>query len=62
MLLGDVVERALSKLGISEEKVSKWLGRPCGCPERKEKLNTLHLWALRVLAGKKDSLDELDDG
>lgn len=45
LLLGDAVEAALSKIGITKELVSEWMGRPCSCPEKKEKLNNLHRWA-----------------
>lgn len=51
VLLGDRVERVLSRVGVTKERVSKWLGRPCGCAERKRKLNELHLWAERKLGG-----------
>ncbi len=47
--LGDQVESALKLLGITKEKVEKWLGRPCGCKERQEKLNKLGRWAGRIL-------------
>jgi len=43
-LLGDAISSALSAVGITEERVSKWLGKPCGCGARKEKLNDLHRW------------------
>lgn len=63
--LGDAVESALKMVGITEERVSNWLGRPCGCTERKEKLNSLGMWAQRVLSGKTDDavkhLDTLID-
>ena len=52
MELGDAVEKALGVVGINEELVSTWIGRPCGCWERKEKLNQLSVWAKRVLKGK----------
>ena len=39
--LGDYVARALSAIGITEERVSAVIGRPCGCSERAEKLNEL---------------------
>jgi hypothetical protein len=45
-LLGDMLSKALSAVGITEERVSTWLGRPCGCGERKQKLNSLHAWFL----------------
>ena len=50
-MLGDVVEKALAKVGIRSERVERWLGRPCGCRERKEKLNALSSWAQRVVRG-----------
>ena len=43
-LLGDAISSALSAIGITEERVSAWLGKPCGCGARKKKLNDLHAW------------------
>ena len=60
MPLGDFIETALSKIGITEERVSRWLGRPCGCRERRDKLNQLFYWASRTsYLGKQQSEDEL---
>jgi hypothetical protein len=39
--LGDMVKSWLSAIGITEERVSKAIGRPCGCSERAKKLNEL---------------------
>lgn len=39
--LGDMVKGALSAIGITEERVSKAIGRPCGCGKRAEALNKL---------------------
>lgn len=39
--LGDRVSQALSLIGITEQRVSKLLGRPCGCGKRREALNRL---------------------
>lgn len=39
--LGDMVKAGLSAIGITEERVSKAIGRPCGCGKRAEKLNEL---------------------
>jgi len=39
--LGDMVKAGLSAIGITEERVSKAIGRPCGCSKRAEKLNEL---------------------
>lgn len=61
--LGDVVHEALSFVGITPERVSAWLGRPCKCLERHEKFNNLSRWAKRVVKGKtedaKKFLEEL---
>ena len=51
MMLGTQIESALSVVGITSERVSNWLGRPCRCPERIEQLNRLSCWAARVLRG-----------
>ena len=56
--LGDRVSQALSLVGITEERVSKWLGRPCGCAKRREKLNQLGAWAARVIGGQSASNEE----
>ena len=50
---GDRVEAALKLVGVTPEKVSAWLGRPCGCAERKNRLNKLGRWAGRVLGREK---------
>jgi hypothetical protein len=52
MELGDAVAAALDSVGISKERVAKWLGKPCRCSARQEKLNQLGRWAKRVLSGK----------
>lgn len=39
--LGDRIERALERFGVTEERVSRMIGRPCGCSKRKELLNKL---------------------
>lgn len=43
--VGDSLAARLASVGITEERVSEWLGRPCGCTERKAKLNKLGEWA-----------------
>jgi hypothetical protein len=60
-LLGDRLKEALSKVGVTEERVSKWLGRPCGCKQRREKLNKLSLWASSYFKGETTDkhLDEI---
>lgn len=39
--LGDMVSTGLAAVGITPERVSKVLGRPCGCKERAAKLNEI---------------------
>ena len=51
MPLGDHISSALSLVGITEERVSRWLGN-CRCLERHEKLNWLGHWSKQVLKGK----------
>jgi hypothetical protein len=58
MLLGDAIEQALTKVGITSEKVSAFLGRPCSCKKRRDKLNRLHSWAARVLSGKTEDAEK----
>ena len=37
--LGDAVAAGLSAVGITPERVSKAIGKPCGCAKRKRALN-----------------------
>ena len=39
--LGDMVAAGLSAVGVTKERVSKALGKPCGCAKRQAKLNEL---------------------
>jgi hypothetical protein len=39
--LGDIISTGLSKLGITPERVSKAIKKPCGCNKRKKKLNAV---------------------
>jgi hypothetical protein len=39
--LGDMVAASLSAIGITKERVSKAIGRPCGCGKRAEILNAV---------------------
>jgi len=41
--LGDLISNVLSKLGITEKTVNRWLGiqEGCGCNKRKKFLNTI---------------------
>jgi hypothetical protein len=56
--LGDVVTSALISVGITDSRVSKWLGKPCACPIYRERLNRLSRWARRTLTGKTDQAQE----
>lgn len=42
----------LSGIGVTEQRVEDWLGRPCGCAERREKLDALGELAARWARGK----------
>ena len=56
--LGDRVEQALTSIGITSDRVSQWMGRPCNCEDRKEKLNQISSWARRVTSGKTKKAKE----
>jgi hypothetical protein len=56
--LGDTIEQALTKVGITKERVSGWLGESCNCAERQEKLNQLSRWAKRIIKGKTQQAKE----
>jgi hypothetical protein len=58
MLLGDAVREALSRLDITPQKVERWVGKPCGCKNRQEKLNSLHRWAIVSLRVTKEKAGE----
>lgn len=55
MYLGSFISSALSHVGITEDRVSSWIGAPCGCKERVEKLDQLHAWASRIMVGKLEN-------
>jgi len=61
--LGDAVELALRKVGVTKERVEEWLGRPCSCIERQKRLNELSAWAQQVgqatIATARDWLSRL---
>lgn len=60
MMLGDAVHEALELIGVTDERVQRWLGETCGgCKERRERLNALGAWASRVLRGKVRDAKEL---
>ncbi len=56
---GDAIASALAAVGITEERVSAWVGGECGCAERRERLNRLGAWAASFLIGKPT--EKIDD-
>jgi len=58
---GDMIGDALSTIGITDGRVEKWLGRPCGCKERRRRINQLWRWATRVTSGKHDNAEQYLD-
>jgi hypothetical protein len=56
-----MVEMALAKAGITSERVSAWLGRPCHCGERKDRLNALSFWAAAVVENQIQEAKEILD-
>lgn len=61
MELGDHIEQALTKVGITKQRVSKWLGRDCGCAARQEKLNNLSRWAKTAIHEAYESAKQTFD-
>lgn len=55
--LGDLIESALKTVGITSERVERWLGVPCGCAARRDALNNLTNWANRVQSGKVENAE-----
>lgn len=49
-MLGDAIEAALASVGVTKDRVERWIGGPCGCVERQQKLNALSRWASRFIA------------
>jgi hypothetical protein len=39
--LGDIVAAGLTAFGVTKERVSAAIGRPCGCGERQEAMNDI---------------------
>jgi hypothetical protein len=43
--LGDVVESALNKFGVTQERYKSWFGlEECSCTKRKKWLNSVFSW------------------
>jgi len=49
--LGDYVAYALSTIGVTPHRVTRWLKKDCGCKKRQKKLNDIHQWAIDALSG-----------
>ena len=54
---GDKLETALTLVGVTSDRVSRWLGYECNCKERRDKLNRLGSWVARVLLGKTEKAE-----
>ena len=62
---GDRLEAALSAVGVTKERVSAWLGAPCGCAERQEKMNRLGRWVesfFKAPEAAKQEFERLEKG
>lgn len=60
--LGDHVADGLAAVGITKERVSKVLGRDCGCKKRQELLNKLGQKVVDFVRGNNgDKLDDRQD-
>lgn len=53
--LGDYVEGVLSAVGITKQRVERFIGRPCGCEQRKQVLNAFGRAAAEALFGKQEN-------
>jgi hypothetical protein len=53
--LGDRLASGLEAIGITEERVRKWVG-DCGCKERKERLNRLGRWISSLVSGDRQTV------
>lgn len=58
---GDLLETALSAVGVTQERVSIWLGRPCNCQERIDKLNQLSRWAKQTVNNRLKNAEQYLD-
>lgn len=55
--LGDIVKAGLSAVGITEERVSKVVGKPCGCGKRAEAMNKFGAKYLGMPPGRMGNLE-----
>jgi len=54
--LGDIVKAGLSAVGITEERVSKAIGKPCGCGKRAAAMNKFGAKYLGMPPGRMGNL------
>ena len=54
-MLGDTVYQTLQTVGVTQQRVERWLGTCC-CEERREKLNQIDMLIRRILRGKIESI------
>jgi len=55
--LGDLVKSGLSAVGITEERVSKAIGRPCGCGKRAAAMNQFGAKYLGMPPGRMGNVE-----
>lgn len=48
--IGSMIGAGLSAVGITDERVTRWLGKDCGCPHRRNKLNALAEHATKAIS------------
>lgn len=59
-MFGDMVAKALAKVGVTESLVEDWLG-DCNCPERRARLNALDAWTRQFISGRLERARECLD-
>lgn len=60
--LGDMVKAGLSSIGITEERVSRAIGKPCGCGKRAAAMNAFGAKYLGLPPGSQDGQKGDSDG
>jgi hypothetical protein len=46
--MGTLISDTLALVGVTEQSVSAWLGRPCNCDDYRRRLDALGSWAATV--------------
>ncbi len=57
-MISSLLETALAAAGISADRIEWWLGMPCGCRERREKLDAVEAWARRIMGGRIEKAEK----